>query len=626
MRWKIPTGVAFTLLAAVAQADLPLSAELTNQVGRYFELPVGTSNTSIELQISTGTELDVVITSDQVVAVEIEMPGGQIVDPGDLLSTVVSAGETPPIDSMEYREGNRVSFNTQSHAVGVWTVRLTTDGATQTTGSIVARISGGKAAAVMTSRASYPADVPASIGVPVFEGDNAVLNASVVVDVYEWDDSENPIVDDLPLNDDGVNPDVSSNDGLYSELVSGLSPGHYVVAATITSGPDIFVVYGEFSIATSASPAFTGAVGETVQTNADGFVEQVTFEIQRNSFSLEVFQAFVTLRASNGNEITARSAETMLLFDPLVVTFSAADLRQRLGVDGPYDIVSARVWQTGCIPDGAACETGDVDPVIVADFSDVGQTNPYLVNGDGTGQFDLDRPTVALLGFTEQAADLNGDGKYDQLHLSLQLERLVGVTGLGATVNLFSADGTYIESISVFPGTTIGPGLNEVNLFFTGQTIGESGKNGPFRFRNLQLNFAGAPNVIRVSLLGETQFYPYTDFAGSPVDQDDDADGFLNDEDNCTIVFNPDQRDTDGDGYGNFCDPDVAMPNNCSVDFFDVAVVKAAFLTNPSSPAWNADVDFDGSDSVDFFDLAILKEFFFLSPGPSGITTVCDGP
>ncbi len=92
---------------------------------------------------------------------------------------------------------------------------------------------------------------------------------------------------------------------------------------------------------------------------------------------------------------------------------------------------------------------------------------------------------------------------------------------------------------------------------------------------------------------------------------DSDADGLLNGVDNCRLVSNADQRDTNGDGYGNLCDPD--FNNNGIVDSQDGALLKASF----GSGAF-PDRDLNANGIVDSQDGAILKARFGQAPGPSG--------
>jgi len=93
---------------------------------------------------------------------------------------------------------------------------------------------------------------------------------------------------------------------------------------------------------------------------------------------------------------------------------------------------------------------------------------------------------------------------------------------------------------------------------------------------------------------------------------DTDNDGVNDNEDNCTEVSNPDQLDTDRDGYGNICDGD--LNNDGRVNSLDLGLFKAAFFTFGNLPA-----DLNGDQIVNSLDLGIFKRLFFSRPGPSGL-------
>ncbi len=96
---------------------------------------------------------------------------------------------------------------------------------------------------------------------------------------------------------------------------------------------------------------------------------------------------------------------------------------------------------------------------------------------------------------------------------------------------------------------------------------------------------------------------------------DTDIDGVLDNEDNCTDVSNADQRDSDGDGFGNDCDAD--LNNDCVINFLDISAFGNVFLGESET------ADFNGDGSVNFLDLSYLSSVFLAGPGPSGVTSSC---
>jgi hypothetical protein len=92
---------------------------------------------------------------------------------------------------------------------------------------------------------------------------------------------------------------------------------------------------------------------------------------------------------------------------------------------------------------------------------------------------------------------------------------------------------------------------------------------------------------------------------------DTDGDTVPDALDNCTLIANTDQRDTDGDNYGNMCDGD--LNDDGIVNFFDFGLFKTHFGTI------EPDADFNGDGIVNFFDFGLFKQMFGKQPGLSGL-------
>jgi len=116
-------------------------------------------------------------------------------------------------------------------------------------------------------------------------------------------------------------------------------------------------------------------------------------------------------------------------------------------------------------------------------------------------------------------------------------------------------------------------------------------------------------------------------YHGGPA-ADDDGDGILDDDDNCPVVFNPDQADADGDGVGNACDNCVGVVNPDQAD--DDGDGVGDVCDNCPYKHWTSteDSDLDGlGDGCDPFPVCPAECEIPASAGgpPAGLCAGCPG-
>jgi hypothetical protein len=109
----------------------------------------------------------------------------------------------------------------------------------------------------------------------------------------------------------------------------------------------------------------------------------------------------------------------------------------------------------------------------------------------------------------------------------------------------------------------------------------------------------------------------------SPGD-DRDGDGIADDDDNCLEDPNPDQRDSNEDGLGNRCDPDVDGDGRVTTSWGVIYPMDARgdlerIALSARNGPFDPDHDLDGDGDVDEQDLALAQLWLFRAPGPSGL-------
>ncbi|NNF16136.1 MAG: DUF1800 family protein [Gammaproteobacteria bacterium] len=131
------------------------------------------------------------------------------------------------------------------------------------------------------------------------------------------------------------------------------------------------------------------------------------------------------------------------------------------------------------------------------------------------------------------------------------------------------------------------------------------------------LSYLSKPMMLRLLIALVLISLPSTQAA------DSDSDGVANTLDNCTAFFNPDQRDTNADGYGNVCDLD--FDNDLVVNFLDLNIMAERFSQSaPYADALGDDVDINGDGHINFLDVFYFNGAFLGSPGPSAVNNAFD--
>ena len=103
---------------------------------------------------------------------------------------------------------------------------------------------------------------------------------------------------------------------------------------------------------------------------------------------------------------------------------------------------------------------------------------------------------------------------------------------------------------------------------------------------------------------------------------DRDRDGVPDTVDNCVEVPNPDQRDTNADGFGNLCDADVDGDGIVTTSWGVVypltrrGDVEWIAMSSENGP-YDPNFDLDGDGKVDADDLSIAHMTLFMAPGQS---------
>jgi hypothetical protein len=231
---------------------------------------------------------------------------------------------------------------------------------------------------------------------------------------------------------------------------------------------------------------------------------------------------------------------------------------------------------------------------------------------DGTNGFVLQGSDGENAGLAvNSAGDVNADG-FDDMFISAHGASPNDVELAGASYLVFGAAGVGAGGVLQLASLN-----GENGVVFQGIDAGD--------FSGRALDGAGDVNGDGIDdlMIGAYRADPHDAYSGESyvvfgraADLDADADGVPDSSDNCTLMANSSQLDSDADSIGNMCDGDFNQ--DCNTNFVDLGFMKSQFFL----PGL-LETDLNGDDVTNFRDLGIFKRMFFQPPGPSGLPNIC---
>jgi len=529
----VNAGVLGLLLSASAAAQNTSSPlDLSNLLVEVDRLAPGTTTGLAVFPVDgVGTEVVFDITANiGTLVTSITGPAGQIINPttvasfgGNFLTFEgVQSGESTV--SALARPGFHYLYVFEAPAPGDYTVNF--DGGLGLAEEVAVvstlQTSSTLAAALFTTSNDFVVGNVVVLGFALFNGAQPVASANVPV-VITADTGESG---NVTLLDDGSSADQTAGDGIYTGTYSPLAAGNFnatTIATGTAPGIGTFKRMGAASfLVVPPTAVIAGTFSDVgVDTNSNGLFDLVRVSIDLNVMIAGDHVVQVTLRPSGGPALTATAIAPLTPGASSVpVDFTAEQLRAA-GIDGPYAVELVEVT----LVDPAQ------GPVIVDAEIDLGLTLGYLIS-------QLERDSILITGQTQDTAiDDNANGRFDRLVVNVEID-LLEAGSYSWSYKLATQAQQEIEFRA--SSGNLGTGVQQLELTFTGATIGAFGANGPYLLTDLLLEGPGGVSLVETSL-GQTAGYLASSFEGGPVAPPPSGGGD-DDDDDCSCRVEPDGR------------------------------------------------------------------------------------
>lgn len=483
-RGLLSVMIAFlAVTAAPARSQgVPVAVNVPETVTGNITLGMTSLEMPFLLSGADGVSLDLIVPVDGATFTLIDPAGTIVLEPGNP-GVEYNPGNvlTPPLPG-----GIFVTPELANPADGTWKIRVNFPAATANTvvlGTVLARSRYQVGIVIERDRLITGEDV--SVGIIVLDNGHPVTGLSPTIAIGLGVPGT-----PLPARDDGQDSDGLSNDGVYSVDYTFGAPGTYELLGDVViqtaKGP---VTRKATSIVQVADPSLTvNNITLTKQFGVNGCVNGLQVTLDVSALKAGTFTTRVQLTGGNGKTLERRKSQALSVGPGNIrLVFSAADIKEKIAVDGPYAL-------------------GQVESLEVAS---TGFTLAYRRQGGGSFDVrlsDLCSPPIEL---QEQLTitPILKQGFIDALRASFPVK----VNTAGSYQISFKMIGPAGEDISLVNASrSLAVGNNTVTVNLSSDQFLKIG--GPYKA--ISLLVLGGGSSARLPTLGQTpaysvwQFYP----------------------------------------------------------------------------------------------------------------------
>ncbi|GGX86981.1 hypothetical protein GJV26_28985 [Massilia dura] len=347
---RLSTAAGRAVIAAVLAALVPPHGTARAQAvpvavnqPATVSAPVVPGATALELPFAVagadGVRIELIVPVDGATMTLVDPAGNVAVAPGDRRVTFrPGARNTPPLPGGVFEVAEL-----PDPADGTWTIRLVFPAAVQKTVAL----------GTIFARSRY------AVGVTV-ERDTLLVGEDVSLGLLVLDDGQ-PITGLFPTiavaggaprraADDGRGGDGKAGDGVYSIDHTFTAPGGYTVTGKVQfATPKGTIRRTAAAQVKAVAPLLDNArIALATRQGADGCVAALQVDFDFNVRKAARYATLIRLTAPNGKSIDVRkSADFGVGTGTATAAYKAADIRRRLGVDGPYSVALVDALELG---------------------------------------------------------------------------------------------------------------------------------------------------------------------------------------------------------------------------------------------------------------------------------------